>query len=221
MKFSAQTLRPWILSASFGFIGWLAGAVFTTNSSSPERLCGTHPPPISPSSDEPFVAADAKGNITLHVEHQPISWVLEQIWLQSGKTFIQTNHSPQSITRTESASLSPQPPLQPTQSGDELLTKIQDGDESERYDHLALAHQQKIELPKEVLKTLYETDQSPHVRLLAYTYAMETFRGDSVALRDTLENARSLPDSAIAQDADHRLAVLMRLERAKAEYTTQ
>jgi hypothetical protein len=214
MAIPARTLRPWVLSISFGFCGWLIGSSITTNSSAPERFCSNPSPSNSSPNftttsprDDLFIAADTKGNITLHVENQPVSWVLEQIQRQSGQKLIQANDLPRSAASIEPASCSPQ-------RGDEegLLAQFQKGDESERYNNLMQAHGEKIRLPEKILKTLYETDQSPQVRMLAYAYAIEGFSGDPITQRSILENARSLPDSVIAQDAEQRLAAFTRLE---------
>lgn len=225
MGFTARSLRLWLFSTSLVFVGWLIGIFTVTNttkdsstitdSSSAERLSSVSSATATPVDNTSYIAADAKGNITLHVENQPLTWVLEQIQLQSGKSLTQSSHTrststqstyTQSTAGTELSSCSAQ------QSSEEIMTKIHEGDESERYNSLAFAQQRKIKLPEETLKALYENDQSLHVRLLAYAYAIETFSGDSIALRSTLEDARLSSDDAIANDAEHRLAILARLE---------
>lgn len=230
MGFTARSLRLWLFSTSLVFVGWLIGIFTVTNttkdsstitdSSSAERLSSVSPATVTPVDSTSYIAADAKGNITLHVENQPLTWVLEQIQLQSGKSLTQSSHTPSTYTRstypqstyTQSTAGTELSSCSAQQSSEEIMTKIHEGDESERYNSLAFAQQRKIKLPEETLKALYENDQSLHVRLLAYAYAIETFSGDSIALRSTLEDARLSSDDAIANDAEHRLAILARLE---------
>lgn len=204
MEFRPRMLRPWLLCATFGFCGWLIGVSTAGNSS--KQALAAEVKSIRSHANEPFIVVDANDNITAHVENQPSAWVVEQQWESRSANKISGAARPVKIA--EASTDMPQ-------SNEEVLDKIQYGNESERYENLAQARAVKAPLPEAMLKTIYETDQSQEIRALAFTYAMDEFKGDSVALRGILEKARYSADSGIAEDAEQRLAILARLEKAQ------
>ena len=99
---------------------------------------------------------------------------------------------------------------------DDMTGRVLRGTEGERYDTLMQA-QADGGISESVVKTLFETDASPRVRLLAFEFALQAHSGDPAGLRGVLEAARLLPDAVISGDARDRLEALGRAERDQAD----
>lgn len=99
---------------------------------------------------------------------------------------------------------------------DDMAGRVLRGTEGERYDTLIQA-QADGGISESVVKTLFEADASPRVRLLAFELALQAHSGDPTGLRGMLEAARLLPDAVISGDARDRLEALGRTERDQAD----
>jgi hypothetical protein len=99
---------------------------------------------------------------------------------------------------------------------DEVLARVLRGSEPERYDTLVQSLYRGA-VSADTLKTLYQTDASPRVRLLAFEDAQEATVGDPAARRSELEAARLLPDPVVAEAAGRLLETLDHQARAAAQ----
>lgn len=99
---------------------------------------------------------------------------------------------------------------------DDMAGRVLRGTEGERYDTLIQA-QADGGISESVVRTLFETDASPRVRLLAFEFALQAHSGDPTGLRGLLEAARLLPDAVISGDASNRLEALGRATRDQAD----
>jgi hypothetical protein len=166
----------------------------------------------------PLIALAGDGNITLRVEQRPLEWVLEQIALQAGG-------APDDLLRRPvSAAPASRPPANaacsaPTLAAppDDLLRTIERGDEAARHDGLLQARGLGLAVPDDTLKTLFETDASDRVRLLAFESWLEPRAGNADAMREALESAVHLPSAAIQHEARRLLSQLQDVERNALE----
>ena len=72
-------------------------------------------------------------------------------------------------------------------------------------------------VPDDTLKTLFETDASDRVRLLAFDSWLEARADSPDAMRSALQSALYLPSAAIQQEARRLLAQLHEVERNAAD----
>ena len=157
----------------------------------------------APAASGPLITVTADGRVTLHVDRQPLQEVLDEIRRQADALALGAARLPAPAPRPAPAAAPPAAPA-------DRLAKILRGDEPERHDGLLQALGAGGGVPEVVLKTLYETDGSPRVRLLAFEAALEAHAGDPEALHAALEAALLLPDAVVAQDARRRLDELDR-----------
>jgi hypothetical protein len=177
--------------------------------------------PPGPSSDAaPLIALAGDGNITLRVEQRPLEWVLEQIALQAGAQPRELLRAP--VSPTPAALRAPATEAcidrtTTTPAADELLRTIVRGDEVSRHDGLLQARGAGIAVPDDTLKTLFETDASDRVRLLAFENWLEGRADNAQSLREALQSAQYLPSAAIQNEARRLLSQLHEVERNAAD----
>jgi hypothetical protein len=164
----------------------------------------------------PAIAVAADGRVTMHVDQQPLDWVLEQLALQTGYGDLRER------VRPPLSAAGPQPGGGAgwVQAGELVcveapaiaapdirgwLSAIERGSEAERLDGLAAAASRGVQLPDEVLRSVLETDASDRVRLAALEQYLQPRSGDAVALRSALETALYVPNAAIQQEVRRRL----------------
>ena len=208
-----------------GAAGWLMHAPDPV----PDRASGPLTPPRSsqPSAaatridSGPLIAVFSDGNVTLRVEQQPLEWVLEQIAEQSGwadvkqRAGARTACGPALAAAPAPAVCAEASSLTPTQAK-HLLGAIARGDEADRFDGLIQARTQGVPVPDDMLKSLFETDASERVRLLAFENYLEPRTGSVEATRSALQAALFVPNGAIQREAKRRLDELLESERIDA-----
>jgi hypothetical protein len=213
-------------------LGWALGSWQSTDD---EAKTARAPQPASrPAAPAPgrietasLVSVASDGRVTMRIEQQPLSWVLEELQRQSGglplcvdgiepggrtspaKRAAPAPGTPASGTpapRITATPASPTPAVPPvaTRNADPIGTILR-GSEPERYEGLIQALGDGGGVPESVLKTLFETDGSPRVRQLAFEASLEAYVGDPAALRGALEAAQRLPDATLVEDATRRL----------------
>jgi hypothetical protein len=152
--------------------------------------------------------------VTLHVDRQPVKWVLAEINRQAGSA----GADPTALPMDADAGIA-RPAATPAPAAvraADATDRVMRGTEPERYEGLLQA-QNGGTVSDAMLKTLYETDASPRVRLLAFDYALESTEGDIAGRRSVLEAARLLPDAVVAQEAARRLEAMPRDERGRGD----
>lgn len=172
------------------------------------------------SDGKPQIIVSSDGNVTLHVEQQPLEWVLEQIARQSGwrdvKARAGASGAPVMPTAAAAETACPEAPVLTSAQSAQLLQSIQRGSEPDRYQSLIRAHSDGGGVPDELLKQVYETDASERVRLLAFEAYLEPRSGDTSALRGALQSALYVPNAAIQHEARKRLEELAESDRMDA-----
>ncbi len=215
---SKTNIRQWgflvATAIAFGVSGWALGQASRGSGSSPAVAHDDTPAPHTLFAGGPIVALGKDGRVTLHADNESLSWVLAEIDRQAGAHVTAMN-----VASTD-ADHGTTVPAQPrfTESAarpDDALARVLRGTEPERYDTLVQSLNGGA-VSAETLKTLYQTDASPRVRLLAFEYAQESTEGDPAARRTELEAAHLLPDNVIAQAAGRALETLDRQAREAA-----
>jgi hypothetical protein len=214
---SRTNIRQWALMAATalagGLFGWSLGQA-SRGAKPPVVAHDETPAPHTLFANGPVVAVGKDGRVTLHVDHESLSWVLAEIDRQAGAHVTALDKAPVAADRASAVAERPNA----TESAvrpDEVLARVLRGSESERYDTL-LQSLNGGALSAETLKTLYQTDASPRVRLLAFEDAQEATEGDPAARRAELEAARLLPDPVVAEAAGRLLETLDRQAREAA-----
>jgi hypothetical protein len=213
-----QNIPQWAFllatAIAFGASGWALGLLSRDSRSCPAVAHDDTPAPHTLFAGGPIVALGKDGRVTLHADNESLSWVLAEIDRQAGRH----------VTAMEGASMDADhgttTPAQPRATEraarpDDVLARVLRGTEPERYDTL-MQSLNGGDVSAETLKTLYQTDASPRVRLLAFEYAQESTEGDPAARRTELEAAHLLPDGVIAQAAGRALETLDRQAREAA-----
>ena len=210
------------VGAACGTVGWTLGHSQGERSAAERVVLAAParpaPKPVARTESGPLIAVATDGRVTLHVDQQPLQWVLEEIERQAGDRpggrSLATPAVPAAKPSTTVATAPARaaapvaaPPPAPASGADTLGTILR-GSEPQRYDALVLAIGAGGGVPESVLQTLYETDGSPRVRLTAFEAALEAHAGDVAALRGALEAAQRLPDPVVRQDASRRLEEL-------------
>lgn len=177
--------------------------------------------PVLPAAMEPpTIVVSSDGQVTLRVEQQPLEWVLEQLAAQGGIL----NHELRS--RPSDASMQPaagpriadcaDPATTAAARAAALLQTLQQGSAQARYQGILLARNEGVVIPDEMLRTLFETDASDAVRLLAFEAYLERRSGHAAATREALDNALRLGNSAMNREAQRRLDESAEAERMHA-----
>lgn len=168
----------------------------------------------------PLIVVASDGNVTLRVEQQPLEWVLEQIAAQSGwedvKQRARATTTGAPIAAAPKRVVCGDAPIETPEQAQPLLRAIARGSEAERYDALLQARSMGVAVPDETLKSLFETDTSDRVRLLAFDNYVEPLTGSGEALRGVLQAALYVSDGAIQREAQRRLDELLESERTEA-----
>jgi hypothetical protein len=215
---SKTNIRQWILMAStavgFGALGWGLGQASRVSGPPPAVAHDDTPPPHTLFATGPLVAVAKDGRVTLHVDHESLSWVLAEIDRQAGAPVTAMDAAPKAAARGPAVAQQP-PASEPAARPDDVLARVLRGTEPERYDALVQSLNGGA-VSVDTLKTLYQTDASPRVRLLAFEDAQEATEGDPAARRLELEAARLLPDAVVAEAAARRLEALDRQAREAA-----
>lgn len=171
--------------------------------------------PFSP----PLVAVSTDGLVTLRIEQQPLDWVLEQIALQTGygdlrervRPAVASAGAPIQASTHESTCL--EAPAVAAPDLRRLVAAIERGGEAERFEGLLTSVSSGLAVPDELLKSMFETDASERVRLLALERYLEPRGGDPAALRAALEAAQQVPSAVIQHEARRRLDELTESQR--------
>ena len=188
----------------------------TTHGIQAAQAGSTSSSPLSP----PLIAVASDGNVTLHVEQQPLEWVLEQIAAQGGN--VKVTATAAALRPTPSAQPScPEPARVARIDPAKLLQQIERGSEEQRVQGLLEARSMGVYVPDGTLKTLFETDASERVRLHAFEAYLERQTGNNAALRRTLEAAVLIPSAVIQREAKRRLDELTDMERMDALFKQQ
>jgi len=201
----SQVLSLVLASGAAGW--WMRGAEPPAQPAVPPSAWRAAP---STNDGAPLIALAGDGNITLRIEQRPLDWVLEQIALQAGAA------PHELLRRSEPASAPCSAPASPAPA-QELLRTIERGDEAARHDGLLQARGLGLQVPDDTLKTLYETDASDRVRLLAFESWLEARADSPEAMRSALQSALYLPSAAIQQEASRLLTQLQAVERNAAD----
>lgn len=166
--------------------------------------------------DQPLIEVSTDGQVTLRVEQQPLDWVLEQIALQTGSGDLRERVWPTGVAATSAStgasSVAPKPeslcaeaPGIAAADARRLFAAIERGSEAERFEGLQTAISSSITVPDELLKSMFETNASERVRLLAFERYLEPRGGEPAALRSALEAALYVPNVAVQQAARRHL----------------
>lgn len=209
--------RTALFSAAVG-LGWLLRAAPNPENVAPAPARAAPVAGAVPQ-DHALIAISDDGRATLRVEQQPLDWVLEEIERQSGRTLAR----PARVAHAEAAS-SPErlaageescPVAAPAPRADtaRLLQAIERGSEPDRFSGLMQAREDGVVLAPALLKSVYETDASERVRLVAFETWLES-QGDSAdALRNALQAAALQPGTAVPAEARRRLEELRTTEQ--------
>lgn len=210
---SRAMFRQWMLVLVFGLAcggaGW-AGARMAA-AAAPARgardaSSADRPAPHTLFASAPTIAVTPDGKVTLHVEGEPLKWVLAEIDRQAGHA-VASDADPAESPRRIGAATPTACSVAQSPEAQDVAARVMRGTETERYDTLVQARSGGA-VSEEMLRTLYQSDASPRVRLLAFEYAQEATEGDPGARRTELEAARLLPDAVVAQEAGRRLEAL-------------
>jgi len=166
-----------------------------------------------------LIAVTDDGIATLRVEQQLLEWVLEEIAKQRGWPDLKQRTVAAKPADLDTAAGQSDPscpnPLAAAQAT-KLLKKIERGSELDRYDGLLQARSKGVSVPDDMLKTMFETDASERVRLLAFEGYLEARTGDADATRTALEAALYVPSSSLQGEAQRRLDEMVESERIDA-----
>ena len=219
-----------VIGTACGTAGWMLGHAQGERSAAQRVVLAApaHPAPKPSAHSEPgpLIAVASDGRVTLHVDQQPLQWVLEEIERQAGDRPGGPRASAPAVPAARASTavaaapgraaapvMAPAPApsfgAAPAPGADPLGTLLR-GSEPERYAGLQQALGGGGGMAPEGLQTLFETDGSPRVRLLAFEASLEAHAGDAAALRAALEAARRLPDAVLVEDATRRLDELDR-----------
>jgi hypothetical protein len=190
----------------------------------------------------PLVAVAGDGNVTLHVDQQPLQWVLEQIAAQAGwPELLAPARARTAGTGASKAAAVPAGALAPAakpaaaasaphdEAGSactwpaprpvdaaRVTHALASPHENERFDGLMLARSGGVPVPEHTLKLLIDADPSEHVRMAAFETHLEQFADRPDALRAALDAAQYAASPAIQREARTRLATLHEFERLAA-----
>lgn len=168
---------------------------------------------------QPLIAVSTDGLVTLRVEQQPLDWVLEQIASQTGygdlgervRPAVTSAGAPMEASTHGSRCI--EAPAVAAADLRRLVAAIERGGEAERFEGLLATVSSSLTVPDELLKSLFETDASERVRLLALERYLEPRSGNPAALRTALEAAQQVPNTVIQHEARRRLDELTESQR--------
>ena len=187
-----------------GALGWSLGQ--SGHVSSAKVAHDDAPAPHTLFASGPVIAVTKNGRVTLHVDNESLTWVLAEIERQAGSKGAAKEAAAMDADHSASAAAAPRA-IACDARPEDVLARVLRGNETERYDTLVQSLSGGA-VSAETLKTLYQTDASPRVRLLAFEDSLESTAGDPAARRAELEAARLLPDPVVAQAAARSLEAL-------------
>jgi hypothetical protein len=161
------------------------------------------------------------GTVTINVQKRPLRWLLEEIERQGGGKAAGSLQTPGAQPRDTSPVLttcnetSPAPEVSDREQT-QALQAIREGNENARYEALLMAKSSGAAVPEETLKSLFETDASERVRLLAFENYLEGKSASPEEMRAALQAALYNPSGTIQTEAKKLLEQLEELERADA-----
>jgi hypothetical protein len=207
-----------------GASGWLLATAVPPDAPAPVRATQAARTPLPAAADAirpPLVLLSSDGNVTLHVEQQPLAWVIEQIVAQGG--WVEQPVRPAALAASSAAAIATGndtacvlPPAPPRPDAGRVLQTVARGSDAERSEALLQAREASVVLPDDLLKASFETGSADTVRLLAFEAYLERRQGDARATRAALEAALYLPGAALQAEARERLAALDEAERGAA-----
>jgi len=203
-----------VAALACGALGWSLGQ----SHRSPATVAhDDRPAPHTLFASGPVIDVTKDGRVTLHVDHESLSWVLAEIERQSGPRVASGAGATKEVVAMDADHGTTAPPRSTAcePRPEDVLARVLRGTETERYDTLVQSLNGGA-VSAETLKTLYQTDASPRVRLLAFEDAQESTEGDPAARRAELEAARLLPDPVVAQAAARSLEALDQQARTAA-----
>lgn len=211
--------------AATAALGWLAGwqmqpspATAPAGATPVAARSATAAQSVADTSPQFVIASD--GNATIHVDQQPLAWVLEQIARHSGWSDVHARATPSAASGVPAVSTeSPAEGVavaEAPRDEAQVLQAISRGSETDRFDGLMAARSSGVALSDELLKTVFESDASERVRLAAFETYLEGRSGDTVATRAALSAALYVPNPAIQREARERLDELDSSERIAA-----
>ena len=173
----------------------------------------------------PPVQLFADGTVTVNVQNRPVQWVLDEITrlggLQVGLPESPVQEAPEqpTLNAPQFAACKDSPGLEfeacQEEQARQSLRAISEGDEKARYESLAMAGAIGLSVPQETLKTLYETDTSERVRLLAFEQYINGTQATGIEeTRAALQAAIYAPSPGIQVEAKK---LLHELEESEAE----
>lgn len=168
-----------------------------------------------------IIVAD-DGRATLHVEQQPVDWVIEQLAAQAGRRTAPALAPAAGMHAADAASgTDPDPPpeagcAQAAADADALLLAIAQGGDEARADALLRARVDGVPVPDTLLRELIDTSPSDRVRLAAMDSWLEARAGDPRAERGALESLVVVSNAAVQHDLRRRLVELDEMERLEA-----
>jgi len=198
-----------MLGLACGLAGWAGGHASAARAAAADArraAAADTPPPHTLFAPGPTIAVARDGKVTLHVDGEPLQWVLAEIDRQAGARVTAAIDTPAQAARGTALREAPHAAA-PAGRTEDVAARVMRGTEPERYETLAQS-QNGGAVSEDMLKTLYTTDASPRVRLLAFEYAQEGTEGDPAARRAELEAARLLPDAVVAREASRRLEAM-------------
>lgn len=163
-----------------------------------------------------LIVVSDDGRATLHVDQQPLDWVIEQIEQQSARRIargsVPSAPVPAAAAATgDECSLTPELPrgTEPVR----VLQAIESGSEADRFDGLQQARAEGIVVAPALLRTLFETDASERVRLAAFESWLESLGDRPELLRPALEAALGQGGTVLPAEARRRLDELRQMEQ--------
>ena len=182
---------------------------------------GSPPPtPVRPATSAAPAAAlivvSDDGRATLHVDQQPLDWVIEQIEQQSARRIARgaAAAAPSTVVAAGSGdecTLTPELPRGPEPV--RVLQAIESGSEADRFDGLQQARAEGLVVAPALLRTLFETDASERVRLAAFESWLESLGERPELLRPALEAALGQGGTVLPAEARRRLDELRQMEQ--------
>lgn len=203
------TMRPWSRPGAAAALAAAACAGWWAHPDLPPPQAPAPPHAAAPApvpAPMPLIAVAHDGRATLHVDQQPLEWVLEQIALQSGWAGVHAR-APQAAASAPSEVLPPSCPEPLVRPADpaRVLQAIDAGSELQRFEGLQQARQDGIDVPEPTLRFLLEQGPSERVRVLAFEAWLAQQAAEPAALRAALESARHAASPAVRQEAEARL----------------
>jgi hypothetical protein len=181
-------------------------------------------PDSGPTQAQRPVTLFGDGTMTVNVQHRTLQWLLDEIARQRGGQVpapapVQDAAARPALNMPEFAVCKDSSALEheacEKEQALQTLQAIREGDEKARYEGLLTARSLGLPVPQETLKTLYQTDTSERVRLLAFQQYLDVTQEAGIdETRATLQTALYNPSAAIQTEAQR---LLHELEESEAD----